>query len=159
MKRSIVFLIIIVLAASLAGAQTIAERVSEYNVAKEANNAAYLEVINGVGAAMLDTANAQVAAAISIREDAQAQVDADPDMDWETGQQVLGIVDNHMTWPDTVVKSQMLAAFEQIIEIVRAEMNDEYADHGIEKRQQMVAIMSMLVLCINENYDPQEEPQ
>jgi hypothetical protein len=156
MKRTIIFMITTII--FVVQGQTIRERIDDYNALKAANNADYVQVIEGVGAQMLDTANAQVAAAISIREDAQAQVDADPDMDWETGQQVLGIVNNHMTWPDTVVKSQMLAAFEQIIEIVRAEMNDEYADHGIEKRQQMVAIMSMLVLCIDQNYDP-EEPQ
>ncbi len=149
-------MVMVLMMACLVQAETIRDRVEAYAQLKAANDAEYRTVINGVGAAMLTKARAQVETAVQIRVDAKAACDADPQLNWAQEQVALGLVDEYMSYEDTLIKVQMLNAFERIIEIVRAEMNDEYGAKGLEKRKQMVGIMTMLGYCIEQQMERAE---
>lgn len=158
MKLRIFILVVLLLVLScVLQAATIKERVADYAALKAANDAEYKQVINGVGAAMLTKARAQVETAVQIRVDAKAACDGDPNLNWAQEQVVLGLVDQYMSYEDTLIKVQMLNAFEKIIEIMRAEMNDEYGSKGLEKRRQMAMIMQMLAVCVEQELK-REEP-
>lgn len=155
--RITMFLVLIT--ACLLQAATIKERVETYAQLKAANDAEYKQVINGVGAAMLTKARAQVETAVQIRLDAKAACDANPELNWAQEQVALGLVDQYMSYEDTLIKAQMLNAFEKIIEIVRAEMNDEYGAKGLEKRKQMAMIMQMLAVCVEQELKREEQAE
>lgn len=159
--RIYIFILMFVLgfAISADDTPTIRQRVQNYAQLRDDNNSTYRTVINGVGAEMLTQANQQVQIANAIRDDAKALCESDPNLNWEQQQTALGLIEQSITYPDMMIKSQMLMAFERIIEIVRAEMNDEYKMHSIEDREAVANIMTMLAYCVAQMYDPNAVPE